>query len=438
MKFSLKLTSITIIIAFFYVVEYHYVYKEFVYAFYSYGNIHYSEISNIQYLELLLQAIVPVVFYRGSSNLASLFSFFTYLFIYIPFVNALYVVGLPSYVSFSYGMVFFMSMCFIFLSDRLYLGIGVFRNGRKKIPFVTFEIIIAILVMICVLSNINNMAFVNFLADDNDLYERRAMYHSNSMATIIYYFVCWLSHFIIPFLAVVYYKNRHYFKLIIVIMCSILMYMINMQKASLVVPILSILGYAGFRFFKKLNMSYFHVYTMLLVGIFSFFLYVNSSTPIYFSLAALFIMRTQCIEGMQFDRYMDFFEIHDNPVTHYTHIGIVNKLTGAYPYGTSSIGQMVAGDGGNSNACFWLMDGVAAEGVFGVIVVTVLFIIMKGYINSIGLRYNYIPCFFTMIFVITTIMNTSLFTSIITGGLIIAYLTYALVEIPSLDKNAKY
>ena len=82
------------------------------------------------------------------------------------------------------------------------------------------------------------------------------------------------------------------------------------------------------------------------------------------------------------------------------------------------------------------MDGVAAEGVLGVIFVTVLFIIMKGYVNSIGIKYNYVACFFTMVYVITSFMNTSLFTSIITGGLIIAYLTYAYVEMPSLSGKA--
>ena len=436
MRFFAKRTLITLLVTLLYVIEYHHVYKEFVYTYFSYSDIHYFDINFTQYYELLMMAVFPVVFYRGSVNLASLFSFFTYLFVYIPFVDALFVAGLPSSITFAYGLTFLVCMCMMFISDKLCLGKKLFIRGKKKMPFSTFEIISVFLIVVCVASNINNMAFVNFFAEDNDLYERRAMYHSSSMAKIVFYIVSWLAHFILPFLAVIYYRAKNYWKVIIVLFCSIIMYMINMQKASLAIPFLSMLGYAGYSYWKKLNSSYLHVYVMILVGLLSYLLFINSSSPIYFGLAVVFIMRTQCIEGMQLDRYMNFFEVHNNPVTHYTHIGVVNTLTGAYPYGDASIGQMVAGDGSNSNATFWLMDGVAAEGVLGVIFVTVLFIIMKGYVNSIGIKYNYVACFFTMVYVITSFMNTSLFTSIITGGLIIAYLTYAYVEMPSLSGKA--
>lgn len=33
---------------------------------------------------------------------------------------------------------------------------------------------------------------------------------------------------------------------------------------------------------------------------------------------------------------------------------------------------MVAGDGSNSNAIFWLMDGVASCGIYGVVIISVI------------------------------------------------------------------
>ena len=56
---------------------------------------------------------------------------------------------------------------------------------------------------------------------------------------------------------------------------------------------------------------------------------------------------------------MDFFETTGQPHTYYSHINIVNALTGMYPY-KDSIGRAVMDRDSNANGNFWLMDGIAA------------------------------------------------------------------------------
>lgn len=424
---------LTMIAAFLYIVEYHFIYEQFIAVYYSYAKINYSPISSNGYLALILQAFLPIIFFKGIKNISSFYSFFIYIFVYIPFVDALHTCGIPESISFSYGIVFFICMSLLFITDSLYIGKHHINKARKLLPFSFFEASVLVVLIFCIIINLPNMTFVNFLSDSSDLYEKRAAYSSSGSFKIAYYLVLWLAHFLLPFLSVVYITNKKYLKLVAVIVASILVYMINMQKATFIIPILIIIAYYLYLKFQKIFINYVPILVILIIGGVSLLLFHNLSNPVIFEIAAIFIMRTQCIEGMEFDRYIHFFEVANNPKTHYTHINIINKLIDAYPY-PESIGRMVAGDGGNSNATFWLMDGVAAEGILGVVLITIIFVITKGYLNSIGLKFNYMIVVFSLLFIFAATANVSFFTVILSDGLLIGILTYYFVNIP-LPKN---
>lgn len=424
-----KFRLLTMAIVILYIMEYHFVYENFIAKYFSYANINYSLLTSRSYFSLIIQAFLPFLFFKGAISISSLYSFFIYILVYIPIVNALYTCGIPTAISKPYGLVFFICMSLFFITDKLYLGKRHINRERRGISFGFFEIVSLVMLLFCILINRNNMTFVNFLSDSSDLYEMRAAYISSGKYRIAYYFVLWLAHFILPLLSVVYIANKSYLKLFIVMIASILVYMINMQKATFIIPILIVIVYYIYNRFEEALSSFIPILSILLLGGVSYLLYSNSGNPIVFRLAAIFIMRSQCIEGMEFDRYIHFFEMSNNPPTHYTHIGLINKLTGAYPY-PESIGRMVAGDGGNSNATFWLMDGVAADGMLGVLLVSILFIIVKGYLNTIGLKYNYIVVVFSLLYVFSATANVSLFTVILSEGLLLALLTFCFVEIP--------
>ncbi len=420
---------LTIIVVVLYIVEYHFIYENFVAAFFGYADISYVGIPRSYVPLYIIQAAIPIIFFRGVNNVASFFSFFIYILVYVPFVDALYGCGFPSSITIPYGIVFFIAMCLFFITDGISIGKRLINN-KSKLSFRSFEIIVIAILAVCIVANIGNMKFVNFLAADSDLYERRAAYAGRGFK-VIYYLVLWLGKFLLPLLSLIYIKSKKYIKLLIVLFASILIYMINMQKATLIIPLLIVVAYSLYHKRERVFINYIPIIFAGLLGLFSLLLYSFSSNPIVFSIAAIFIMRTQCIEGMEFDRYIRFFEVSDNPVTHYSHIGIINKITGLYPY-PDSIGRMVAGDGSNSNATFWLMDGVAAEGLLGVIIVSVFFILVKSLINSTGIKYDYIVVIFSLLFVFSSFVNVSLFTAFFSGGLLVAFLTYSFVDIPQL------
>ena len=411
--------------------EYHFVYKNFVAFYYSYADINYQQVSDSVLLPLVIQATLPVLFFKGVKNISSFFSFFIYVLVYIPFVDSLYTCGLPSSTSLVYGVVFFACMSMFFLTDNVFLAKKLVSDKHAVISFRTFELIVAILLFASLFVNRGNMTFVNFLDDASDLYERRAAYSSRLDMRVFYYIVLWLSHFLLPLLSVIYIKEKKYIKLILVIAASVLVYMINMQKATFIMPLVIVVAYILYKMRERFFVKYVPILFLLALASVSILLFSYSDNPSVFSIAAVFIMRSQCIEGMELDRYMHFFEMSNHPYTHYTHIGLINKLTGLYPY-SESIGRVVAGDGGNSNGTFWLMDGVAADGFLGVIIISLVFILIKGLLNSIGQKYDYMVVIFSLLYVFTSCANVSLFTSLISGGLLIALLTFYFVDIKCL------
>ena len=75
----------------------------------------------------------------------------------------------------------------------------------------------------------------------------------------------------------------------------------------------------------------------------------------------------------------------------YSHIGIVNYITGAYPFGKDALGKAVwSGYKGfsieesmNANANFLVTDGVAAAGIYGVFIIAIIFYYLLKYLSLI-------------------------------------------------------
>ncbi|MGE0458959.1 MAG: hypothetical protein AB7O56_12235, partial [Bauldia sp.] len=135
-------------------------------------------------------------------------------------------------------------------------------------------------------------------------------------------------------------------------------------------------------------------------------------------------MRTLGIQGAMAGVYADFFTA--NPHTYWSHVNFVATLIN-YPY-TLPLGyvigtHLVGGAGFNANASFWVTDGIAAFGYAGIVLIGGVF----GFLLAIANRL--VPAdrlVFGALLAIPFVMflaNTSLFTSLITGGgLLIAIL----------------
>lgn len=422
----------------FYAIAYDYVYSEFVNYFFPLRSETYHAINGSVFLVYVLLASLPFIFYKGLKTVAASFSLFTYILAYIPILNALWCYSFSNGIQITYSLIFFICMCFFFLTDKMYLLRFLFKRRTGLIPFKTMEYIVFFGMLLLVFINRSQLTFVNFLQNSVELYDARAEMNVKGI-----YFICWMRSCFLPLIMVASLRQKNVWKYFLVLFFFILIFMLDKQKLTVVFPLvvtgLYYIANTRIKFFS----TYFHAIIILFIIFASVIIvwYVSytdmtlSSNPVFFSLAALFVMRTQCIEGMEAVRYFSFFIKNNNPLTHYSHVNVINAVTHSYPY-KESIGATVAGDGGVSNATFWLMDGVAADGVLGVIIISLLFIIFKSIMNSADSRCS-VPLYVCISLQgIMSMMNLSLFTSINTCGLLMLFLVLLFVKTEFAPKSS--
>ncbi len=436
---SLPLPGSLWLLGAFYALVYDFVYREFVDSFYSMElKSEYISLDGWYLLIYVFLASFPFIFYKGLQTVAASFSLFTYIIVYIPVLNALFAYSFSEVIVIEYSITFFICMCFFFRTDSFYLLKYLFDRDNKLIPFRILEIFVFLCMVMIVLMNLSQLTFVNFLESQVELYEARA---DNDLKGV--YFICWMRSCFLPLIMVVSLREKNYRKYLLVFLAFILIFMLDKQKLTAVFPIvLTVLFFVTKKGIDVFS-TYFHAILIFFVAIVSlsivaYILFTETtftSNPILFSLAALFVMRTQCIEGMETERYISFFVEQNNPPTYYSHVNIINAFTNAYPY-EESIGATVAGDGGNSNATFWLMDGVAAMGVPGVIIISFLFIVFKSLMNSADLRCS-VPIYVCISLQgIMSMLNVSLFTAINTSGMLMLYFVLLFVK-TNLSSDSK-
>ncbi|MFM2393185.1 MAG: hypothetical protein RLZZ546_1167, partial [Bacteroidota bacterium] len=130
------------------------------------------------------------------------------------------------------------------------------------------------------------------------------------------------------------------------------------------------------RYFLKFNSLL--SLTIVLVGL------IFSESILYEAFMAIFGVRFLMISGINSVNYIEYFITHQK--TYYTHLNIVNYFSNTYPYGDLQIGQVI-GDyyynlaDANFNANFFLTDGVAAAGIFGVVFIGILGGLLMALIN---------------------------------------------------------
>lgn len=374
----------------------------------------------------LVMGAAPILFYRGLKNIASIFSVFVFVFAYIPFNESLAVCGYgPEYND--YRIVFFVSMCLFFLTDGWELRAKTFLK-KSPISYEKFEMVSFVILFVVVLLNIRNLHFTNFMENREELYDLREDLVVGG-GTIVVYLIFWLKNVLLPILFVVSLERKAKAKIVMSFVGCILMYMIDQQKITFIAPFVILAFYLVYKLSDRLFQNFYHLIIMFSLMLFSFlcYLYMNVSESIY-EMAAILIMRTQCIEGMELNTYFDFFG-HDgcHPYTYYSHIGIVNFFTNSYPYDTS-LGRVVTYHGANANGIFWLMDGIASAGLYGCIFISFLFVLMKSMYNGIKYKCDILLFSIISLFAMSMMMNVSFFTSLFTCGWLLIYILFVYVD----------
>ena len=138
-------------------------------------------------------------------------------------------------------------------------------------------------------------------------------------------------------------------------------------------------------------------------------------------------LRIFCIAPLTIVQFLDFFET--NPLTFMSHVKGFNLLI-EYPY-IQDVGKYVGrfhyGGGINVNSGLWATDGIAAFGIVGIIISSIIcsFIFWVLDSASVGLNPKFVSL--SLGFIAMTFPNTSLFTNFITGGLFLVILNVYLL-----------
>jgi hypothetical protein len=121
--------------------------------------------------------------------------------------------------------------------------------------------------------------------------------------------------------------------------------------------------------------------------------------------------------------FFQFFQ--DHPYTYYSHINIVNAITHTYPY-DDSLGNVVGGNFWavkmNANANLWATDGIAAAGVMGILFVNLILSYVLYILNYATANNNKLFVILLFLPFISMFLNTSIFTSLLSGGVFLSVL----------------
>lgn len=434
--FSSKYRLSTYILTVLYLILYDFIFREYLFPLWSYMGTQYNELSGSDYIIFLSFGAFPTFFYKGLRNVASGISIMIFIFGVLPCYHAVCTMNsLSTETILGYAIAFVVCGTMFFMSDSIYLYKKPFITLRKRsISIRTVEVITLLMLVLLIITYRSQMTYVNFIEDSEKMYDQRAENSNLSVIGIVLYFRQWLTNGFFPFLLVIYLQTKNRFKVGLVLLGYFLVFMIEMAKSTFLMPIVILSFYALINHRKNIAPYYYSAILILITIISLLLLNTYQNNEIFFILASIFFTRTICVEGWLCGLYIPFFENH--PYTYFSHINIINFFTEAYPY-ADSIGRTVSEGTQNANAFFLLMDGVAGGGILGVYIVSMIFIIVKGILNSISLKYDTNLCVLIFLPASIAIINVSLFTSILTCGLLILYLLFVFVEAPMLQIGYK-
>ena len=356
--------------------------------------------------------LIPIYFYSGLIKISSYFSILIYLLVYIPIVvtlsyNNTDILGFEKVLY--YQVLLAIGMIFFFVADK----IPIIRTKNLSFNFSMnwfhlFTLIVSVYLLVLFSGNIRLVGF-------DDAYQLRSENYEAS-DTISAYFTMWATYLIYPvYFSLGLVKNSKKY-LFFGVLGHILIYMIMGTKASLVMPIVLLFFY--FLLSKKWKLSFFQILSLSVV-LFTFLIYIGGDY--LFILGSLFIVRTLSMPGLLFSQYMSFFD--SNPNTHYSHIGIINSLTNAYPYGDEPLGMVVGwgiyNNGTNANANFWATDGVAANGLAGIILISLIVFAFLVFLNNFYNNKRSLLFILVSTGPIFSLLNASFFTTLVSGGLLL-------------------
>jgi hypothetical protein len=324
-------------------------------------------------------------------------------------------------------IVFFMGFALTGLSYLLPLAQLRPVNVSPKIFWSVFASIAVGLALWTLIVFHGHLRFVSFA----DIYDQRNASSDIGEGTLVNYPLMGLTGAINPFLMAygLYYRRR--WLLVAGIMGQILVFSVLGTKGS----ILSILFIPSVYALLRIGRSplglkiTFACLTVLVGSCLSYVLSNYDPGPLLFLALFVVLMRVLPMGGLVTAWYHNFFQ--QNPLTYYSHLKGVNWLVN-YPY-VNSIGLEIGsryqpGSDLDATAHFWAMDGLEALGLPGVLFISVVCGLLFWAIDSAAERHDARLVALVITYATYNLANISLFTSLLSGGLVLLIVLLYLLQ----------
>nr|CDF66396.1 O-antigen polymerase [Yersinia similis] len=405
-----------IFISLFFLCAYHlsyiyYIYPQFSYAGYSY---HPSGITII--LLAYFCSLFPLFFYKSIMTPSNYGLSLIYTFCFAPSLLTLSFQWNQDVVLLAILLIMLsISMSLLFSSvfgKKVPVHGGNHRNLKSNLSKVYIHFLTIISIAFLLNDNFGHMRFVSFY----DVYALRFEARDATSSILSGYMTMWLSTCFIPYYATVGILNKNLKFIGVSIFLAVLIYMANGSKSTLLLPFV-IFSMAMILSIRRIDFLIV-IITLMTSAI---FILLCLDIPSLKMTKAIFFMRTLATSGWTLVTYYDYFSQHG--YTYFSHIGIVNHLTGLYPYGDFSLGQMIGlehsgSSDANFNANFWASDGLAALGIIGIIPATFFMMLVVYLIDRLAVDYRpeFVALWLTGFWISVT--NAPITTSLLSGGAI--------------------
>jgi hypothetical protein len=359
-------------------------------------------------------AVLPIVCYRGVRAISSVISIFVYVLLYVPIILTFALASSrPVAEIIIVQMVLACCMGILFLGDALVVRNPVDLHSHVDLVFCALVLtVVGALYILFVYRS--NLRFVSFGVD---LYTQRLENVSLGAGLITRYLTSWLTNVLIPICLAYGLVAKKYNYFVVGTGASAILYMAIAAKIVVLLPLIYLIFYLAFGE-HKLNSMYSLFTGGLTVTLLALLAVTKEAGGLVFFASSLIINRVIGNAGQLTLAYYDFFSFY--PVTNYTHVNGIKQLTSAYPYGPRSLGEVIgqfySGPETDANANFWATDGFAALGTPGLLIATLACLCLLMLMNSVTRPYKLIFVVLCFIPFIVQLLNTSLFTSVWSGG----------------------
>ncbi|HEY4132651.1 MAG TPA: hypothetical protein VGM50_18705 [Gemmatimonadaceae bacterium] len=369
----------------------------------------------------IIITLLPVLGYRGTRAISSIVAAMIYLVLYVPIILTFaFASEQPLDRIVTIQLTFMVGMLLLFLADWVIIE-SPFRLNVEYDLTPMMPILTAVVTAYILFVYRGSLGFPSF---GDDLYVQRADNESLGGGFLMRYLSSWLTTVLVPLCLAHGLTRRKYFYVLIGSVACFVQYIAAANKFSILLPFI----FVGFYLFarKRLASLFMWVAGALCAITVGLVLSANYSL-IAFAAAALLLMRTIGNGGQLAVAYYDFFSTHTQ--TGFSHVSGLALFTRPYPYGDLGVGQVIGqfywSPFMNANASFWATDGLAAMGLPGVLIVTLVFAMVLVVMNSVSREYGLTFTALAFIPFIAMVMNQSLFSALLSGGAIIMMLFMA-------------